>query len=115
MLALPRTPILRAVVIDLTALLDQIGTALGDEGDVDAIERTLTDGYAYALELEAERWRTERKIGEVARSIGGADTAEHAAELSTLSQRLSRVDRDLAELRRHLATLRRHADDVRAA
>src|SRR5690348_3794528 len=109
------SPILRAVVIDLTALLEQIGTALGDAGDVDAIERTLTDGYAYALELEAERWRTERKIGEVARAIGGGDPAEHAAELSTLSQRLARVDRDLAELRGHLATLRRHADDVRAA
>jgi hypothetical protein len=103
------------VVVDLTALLDQIEAALADEGDVDAIERTLTDGYAYALELEAERWRAERKIGEVARLIGGADTADHAAELSTLSQRLARVDRDLAQLRDHLATQRRHADSVRAA
>ena len=34
---------------------------------LDAIESTLTDGYAEALALEAERSRIERRLGEVAR------------------------------------------------
>jgi hypothetical protein len=115
MFAPEETPILRAVVVDLSSLLDQIETALEDRSDVESIERTLTDGYAYALELEGERWRLERKIGEVARLLGGGDTAGRAAELSALAQRLERADVDLTELRRHLTTLRRHADSVRAA
>src|SRR3954466_5635480 len=110
-----KTRILGAVVVDLSSLLDQIDVALASDDDVEAIERTLTDGYAYALELEAERWRLERRIGEGARVISGGNAADHAAELSALSQRLSRADGDLAALRSHLAALRRHADDLRAA
>ena len=30
------------------------------------VEDTLTEGYARALAIEAERWRLERRIGEVA-------------------------------------------------
>ena len=37
---------------------------------LDTIETTLTDGYAEALALEAERWRIERRLGEVARDAG---------------------------------------------
>jgi hypothetical protein len=33
------------------------------------LEETLTDGYAEALALEAERSRIERRIGEVARTV----------------------------------------------
>ena len=32
--------------------------------DVKRVERTLTDGYAHALTLEAERVRLERKLSE---------------------------------------------------
>jgi hypothetical protein len=102
------------VVLDLASLLGQIEGAFAAGLEVESIERTLTDGYAYALELEGERWRLERKIGEVARLLGGDGTADHAAELASLSQRLSRADGELVELRRHLATLRSHADVVRA-
>ena len=35
------------------------------------LEDTLTEGYARALALEAERWRLERRIGEVARTVAG--------------------------------------------
>jgi hypothetical protein len=103
------------VVVDLSTLLDQIEAALGTDHDVDAIERTLTDGYAYALELEAERLRLERRIGDVARAIHAADAADRATELSGLSDRLARADGDLRDLRGHLATLRHHAESVRAA
>jgi hypothetical protein len=39
------------------------------------MEDTLTEGYAKALALEAERWRLERRIGEVARE-GRTDIGE---------------------------------------
>jgi chromosome segregation ATPase len=106
------------VVVDLSELLDRIDAILAErasESDVDSIERTLTDGYAQALELEAERWRVERKIGEVARLLSGGNAADHTAELSALSQRLTRADRELGRLRASLTELRRHADSVRAA
>ena len=37
---------------------------------IDDIEHTLTAGYATALALEAERWRLERRIAEVAAELG---------------------------------------------
>ena len=47
----------------MTDLLDRISALLGDStGDLDTIEHTLTDGYARALALEAERWRLERRV-----------------------------------------------------
>ena len=75
----------------------------------------VADGYARALELEAERWRLERKISEVARRLAFGDTARRADELSSLSERLASADGDLQRLRVRLAELRRHADAVRAA
>ena len=56
------------------------------------IEDTLTEGYAQALALEAERWRLERRIGEVARE-GRTDVGE---ELRSLGTRLTRADGELA-------------------
>jgi ABC-type phosphate transport system auxiliary subunit len=101
--------------VDLSSLLAQIEAVLDCKSDVARIERTLTDGYAHALALEAERWRLERRIGEIARLLGHGDTAGRAAELTSLSRRLERVDVELDELRSTLARLRRHADAVRAA
>ena len=53
-------------------LLEQIDELLTEpvqtEGPatLDRLERTLTDGYAYALALEAERYRLERRMSELA-------------------------------------------------
>jgi hypothetical protein len=120
MFAARRTLILRPVPVDLSGLLDQIDAVLAQtsasaNADVDRIERTLTDGYARALQLEGERWRLERRIGEVARLIGSGDVALRAAELSQLSQLLVTTDGDLGMLRTRLADLRQHAEAVRAA
>lgn len=101
--------------MDMEELFDQIEAALAADVDVAGIERTLTDGYAHALELEAERWRLERRIGEVARLIGGGDTQQRAEELASLSTRLAITDGELGSLRSRLADLRRHAEAVRAA
>ena len=97
-------------------LLDTIRALMRASGcDLDQIESTLTDGYAHALSLEAERWRLEKRIAEVAQGILGGDTAELALELGNLARRLDGNAADLVELRALLTDLRRHADDVRVA
>src|SRR2546426_1718769 len=77
-------------------LLTEIATLLAERegGDDPArLERTLTDGYARALGLEAKRLRLER-------SGGGREVA--------------RVERDLGVLRDQLGLLRRrHSAAVR--
>ena len=83
--------------------------------DLDSIERTLTDGYAHALSLEAEKWRLERRLTEVAQEISGSDTEAKARELSSLAERLDGNQGELEHLRGVLADLRRHADGVRLA
>jgi len=63
---------------------------------LDTIELTLTDGYAAKHTLEAERWRIERRLGEVARD-GGEGTKRR--ELARLSEQLDTADGELARLR----------------
>jgi hypothetical protein len=100
---------------------DQIRTLLdapptGDDApSLDALEHTLTDGYASALALEAERRRLERRITGVAARLGDEVTDEDASELARLGQRLSSADEDLGRLRALLVSLRGRADEVRAA
>jgi hypothetical protein len=98
----------------MTELYEQISTLISTPTrDLERIERTLTDGYAHALSLEAENWRLEKRIGEVAQGLQRGDTAEKVDELSTLARRVDLNIGDLAELRSKLADLRRHADTVR--
>ncbi|HVU78657.1 MAG TPA: hypothetical protein VHC67_13840 [Gaiellaceae bacterium] len=98
----------------MTKLLDQIRVLIADSTrDLDQIERTLTDGYAEALNLEAEKVRLERRVAEIAQGIQRGDTARKARELSDLSKRIDSKDDDLSLLRRLLGDLRRHANDVR--
>ena len=52
------------------------------------VEDTLTEGYAKALALEAERLRLERRLGEVARTVSG----DHGDELRRLGTRLRSAD-----------------------
>ncbi|HEY8409477.1 MAG TPA: hypothetical protein VIK66_15980 [Gaiellaceae bacterium] len=78
-----------------------------DESTLEDVEETLTEGYARALELEAERLRIERRIGEVARGDGG----DQAAEIRQLGSRLTHADGELQRLRAVLASL---ADRARA-
>ncbi len=77
------------------------------------IEDTLTAGYAHALTLEAERWRLERKIAEVAADLGDGSTEPRHSELADLGKRLSDADGDLTGLRDLLSSLRTRADEVR--
>jgi hypothetical protein len=93
-------------------MLQQIEELLSAEAPPLArIEETLTEGYARALALEAERWRLERRIGEVARE-GRDDVGE---EIRSLGNRLTNADGKLTELRTLLSTLHARARDVRHA
>jgi uncharacterized membrane protein len=99
---------------DIRNLLDAPPT--GDEAPtLDHIEHTLTSGYARALALEAEHWRLERKIADLAARLGEEVTDEDATQLAKLSQGLADADADLTRLRALLVSLRSRADEVRAA
>ena len=83
-------------------------SALLERRDGDAplaeLEHTLTAGYAAALELEAERWRIERRIADAAI---GADVGEgKVQEIARLASRLTTTDADLSRLRGLLSSLR---------
>jgi hypothetical protein len=83
---------------------------------LDAIESTLTDGYAEVLTLEAERSRIERRLGEVARDAGGEGEA-NLQEFARLSESLEAADGELERLRsllRNLQARRRVARSARA-
>jgi predicted nucleic acid-binding Zn-ribbon protein len=100
----------------MTELLEKINALISaPTRDLDTIERTLTDGYAHALSLEAEKWRLEKRINEVAQSLERGDTAKKARELAALANRIEGSAGDLVALRSVLAELRRHADAVRVA
>jgi chromosome segregation ATPase len=100
----------------ITELIDRIAALIaGSERDLDSIERTLTDGYAHALSLEAERQRLERRLTEVAQDIHSGDPHAKTRELSRLAERLGGNADELQALRGRLSDLRRHADEIRAA
>jgi hypothetical protein len=97
---------------DLRPLIDRIRSLLNDRaadpgGVVTDVEHTLTDGYALALELEAERLRIERRMTELARTVA---RPEEAGELRRLAASLIGTEAELAEVRALLAELRRLAD-----
>ena len=98
----------------MSELLEKINALMSaPTRDLETIERTLTDGYAQALSLEAEKWRLEKRINEVAQSLERGDTAQKARELAVLANRVEGNVGDLVALRSVLADLRRHADAVR--
>ncbi|HUP32997.1 MAG TPA: hypothetical protein VM184_08185 [Gaiellaceae bacterium] len=68
----------------------------------DFLEDTLTTGCAYALALEGERLRIERRLRTLARSEGGG----RRADVAQLRGELARADRKLAGVRDLLSRLR---------
>jgi hypothetical protein len=80
-----------------------------------SLEDTLTEGYAKALALEAERWRLERRLGEVARTAADPTTSSFAEEISALAKRLTSADGELNHLRTLLGSLHERARSMRLA
>jgi ABC-type phosphate transport system auxiliary subunit len=98
---------------EIRTLLD--APAGGDDApSLGDIEHTLTAGYASALALEAERMRLERRITEVAASLGNDSNEGRHSELAELGQQLSAANGDLTKLRDLLSSLRSRADEVRS-
>lgn len=69
-----------------------------------SMEATLTEGYAEALALEAERSRIERRIGEVAGRVDERAAGHVTDEIVALARRLTHAEGELGNLR---ALLRR--------
>jgi len=105
---------------DTTTLHERIDALIAAVGGDPApsrsrLEQTLTDGYAYALSLEAERWRLERQIGEAAAELHEGNKSLKSDEIATLARRLASAGVELAELRERLSVLRNRAAAVKVA
>ena len=106
---------------DLPALLDQIDELLASPSPYEEpatlalLERTLTDGYAHALGLEAERLRLERRMSELAGALHEGNKEQKTKELVQVSRRISSAHADIERLRFSLSELRARATAVRAA
>jgi ABC-type phosphate transport system auxiliary subunit len=103
----------------IPALLEQIDELLtasptGEPATLARLERTLTDGYAHALSLEAERLRLERRMSELAGELHDGNREQKAKELAQVSRRISRAGAEIERLRGTLSELRAHATAVRA-
>lgn len=96
---------------EITALLRMPEEGVGAPS-LDTIESTLTDGYAEALALEAERSRIERRLGEVARD---ADGEGNLREFARLSESLEAADGELEGLRSLLRNLQARRRVARSA
>jgi hypothetical protein len=80
-------------------LLEEIGALLASgSDDVERLERTLTDGYAWALSLDGERRRLHRSIEALALGGGRREGVE-------LARRLEQCECDLNVLRDQLRRL----------
>jgi hypothetical protein len=105
--------------MDHDDLLTQIHTLIATpDRDADALaemEDTLTVGYACALALEAERWRLERQIGEVASRLAFDGDTTAADDLASLARQMSDTDVEVVRLRTALASLRDRASEARSA
>jgi ABC-type phosphate transport system auxiliary subunit len=103
----------------IPALLEQIDELLAEPAEEPAslarLERTLTDGYAYALALESERWRLEQRMSELAGELDEGDQELKAKELALLSDRLATNASMLSGLRGTLTRLRARTSATRSA
>jgi hypothetical protein len=102
-------------------VIDEIRELLGTPRPADAelfleqLDTTLTAGYAHALQLEAERWRLERRIGEVAAKLVDDKSELDTDELASLARRLTSANESIASLRTLLGSLRDRRSAVRTA
>jgi len=79
------------------------------------LERTLTDGYAHALSLDAERLRLERRMSELADELHDGNQEQKAEELARVSRRISGARAEVERLRGTLTQLRDRARAARSS
>lgn len=81
---------------------------------LDAVERTLADGYACALGIEAERLRLQRELEGRAATLTVRRGAK-VDEVAGLARGIARADEELAELRAALVELAKMAGRLRTS
>ena len=87
--------------------MDEINQVLaGSFSDRARMERTLTDGYAHALSLEAALSRVQKELRALAAASSGGDSEEKTREMSELARRIELHELELARLRELLVRLR---------
>lgn len=120
MIGRPRSRIIVAMepshADEYSVLCDEIRTLLehpasAPDLSLERLEDTLTEGYARALALDAERLRIEREIGALGADVNRGERPGN--EIETLAVRLSHASGRLEGLRSLLASLRQRADAVR--
>jgi hypothetical protein len=99
---------------DATDLYERLNLTLdrADRGRVkiaDEIEYVLTEGYAYALNLELRPQRIEKRIVQLV-TAGETDSEE----LRKLARQKLDTDRELTDLRELLGRLQEHCDALKA-
>jgi len=82
---------------------------------LDRVDAALTEGYAHALQLEAERWRIERRIAEIVAELAAETDQRRTSELAALARRRTTADEHIAALRTLLALLRDRRSALRDA
>jgi hypothetical protein len=97
----------------INVLLERIER--GDYPERARLEETLTDGYAWALKLDAECGRLERRISAGAEQLAQEASEERARELSTLARLLTHRRRERDSLRNLLVVLRSGVQEARVA
>src|SRR3954471_10389278 len=98
-------------IIDRMAVNPDRATVLADirsltsapDPGLEEVERTLTDGYAHALQLEAERLRLQRRLEQRAGALVDTPPSEQVAEITGLARGVAQTDGELLELRAALA------------
>jgi ABC-type phosphate transport system auxiliary subunit len=89
--------------------------ALREPTTLARLERTLTDGYAHALSLEAEQLRLQRRMTELAGELHDGNQEQKAEELVRVSKRMTGARSELESLRATLTQLRARARTARMA
>jgi hypothetical protein len=98
---------LPGVLTEIRSLLDAPASA--EQPPRAVVEDTLTNGYAYALALEGERLRIERRLRALLHEEPGPSARVRLEEIGELTRRLAGADRELAGLRALLSSLRAQA------
>jgi len=103
------------MLIDEILELLSAPSAASSKPFLERVDATLTDGYAQALQLEAERRRIEVRIAEVVAGLSDKTSHRHEPELVALSEKLMSANADIASLRTLLTSLRDRRTELRSA